>query len=91
MPHRDLSAPTPIYATDREVGEAMFGQDWRRWIALLPELEGLGLPPVRAELGGRRHLPSVMEFVAGLEKQGWHVDASFRRSAFPPDGPEYFR
>jgi hypothetical protein len=72
----------PLFATDRELGEALLGKRAKEWPRIARHYEGRGLPPVDPLFGGR-HVPSIMRFFDAL-------NGACGAAPFPAkDGPEY--
>ena len=64
----------PLYATDKEIGEALLGKaDAWKWAQIMvPALETRGLPGLNAYVG-RRYCPAVKAFLdrqEGVESAG---------------------
>lgn len=56
----------PLYATDKQLAEALLGERARLWPAIARHFEGRhGLPPVNPLFGGR-YVPAVVKFFDAL-------------------------
>ena len=52
----------PLYASDDEIGEMVFGPNAERWPDVVRSLERNGLPRQSQLFGGLRYIPKVVQF-----------------------------
>ena len=55
----------PLFATDKDLGEALLGDRAKMWPGIAKHYEGRGLPPVDSLFGGR-YVPAVVKFFDAL-------------------------
>jgi len=55
----------PLFATDKDLGEALLGDRAKMWPAIAKHYEGRGLPPLDSLFGGR-YVPAVVKFFDAL-------------------------